>query len=33
LIKEQAEKIERAKHENEAIKRLEEEVKTVKAQK
>ncbi|KAA6334501.1 hypothetical protein EZS27_017190 [termite gut metagenome] len=33
LVKEQAEKIERAKQENEAIKRLQEEVKTIKTQK
>jgi hypothetical protein len=33
LVKEQAEKIERAKQENEAVKRLQEEVKTIKTQK
>jgi hypothetical protein len=33
LVKEQAEKVERAKQENEAVKRLQEEVKTVKTQK
>ncbi|MDR1584064.1 MAG: hypothetical protein LBS55_12575 [Prevotellaceae bacterium] len=33
LVKEQAEKIERAKQENEAIKRLQKEVKTIKIQK
>jgi hypothetical protein len=33
LVEEQAEKIERAKHENGAVKRLKEEVKTVESQK
>ncbi|MDR0630780.1 MAG: hypothetical protein LBF70_01995 [Holosporales bacterium] len=33
LVKEQAERIERAKQENKAVKRLQEEVKTVKTQK
>jgi hypothetical protein len=33
LVKEQAEKIERVKLENEAVKRLQEEIKTMKTQK